>query len=130
MSLELHIGAVAKVQEVVALGPSVLGMQAHSTLVLALRQLQEHRAGEGGAGAEASGDKTGDIKSLTIGIDEEDESVRASREHSKLVLDQLTSLDDAKRVLQRTHAVALMAQVSLIFHAFCPLIPSHLNGVS
>ena len=49
----------------------------------------------------------GDIKGLLVGIDEDDEYLRATREYNMKVLESMKSLDDAKYLLQRTHAVTV-----------------------
>lgn len=42
-----------------------------------------------------------------MGIDEDDEYLRATREYNMKVLESMKSLDDAKYLLQRTHAVTV-----------------------
>jgi hypothetical protein len=106
--------AIAKLQEVLALGVHVLGLQAHATLAVGLRQLEEERAGRSTADGLSAGVRTAlcteDMKSMSVGVDEEDESVVANREYTRKVLDRITTLEEAKLTLQRTQAVAMMAQ--------------------
>lgn len=114
MAADQLTDAIAKLQEVLALGVHVLGLQAHATLAVGCRQLEEERAGRSTADGVSAGVRTAlcteDMKGVSIGVDEEDESIIANRDFTRRVLDRITTLEDAKRTLQRTQAVAMMAQ--------------------
>jgi len=47
------------------------------------------------------------MKGVTVGVNEEDETLRATREYNAKVLEHMHSMDDAKILLQRTHAVTV-----------------------
>ena len=48
---------------------------------------------------------------VIVGTNEDDISVQEHNEYTRLVLNRLETLDQAKQALYRTHAVTVMAQV-------------------
>ena len=47
------------------------------------------------------------MKGVSVGTDEDDPGVKANRKYHASVLTQMTTLQEAKDILQRTHAVTV-----------------------
>jgi hypothetical protein len=51
---------------------------------------------------------------VIVGTNEDDASVKEHNEYTRLVLNRLDTLEQAKQALYRTHAVTVMAQVRAV----------------